>query len=56
MLRIWLGVLIVGMARAGVDEEAAFDLAYPIAAFLSWVPNLLVAEYLLRKRPLTART
>ncbi len=40
-LRIYLPVSMV----AGVD----FATAYPIIAWLCWVPNLLVAEYLLNR-------
>ncbi|MFL1429925.1 MULTISPECIES: DUF2306 domain-containing protein [unclassified Nocardiopsis] len=39
------------MLGPGVDEEAAFALAYPAIAWLCWVPNLLVAELVLRRRP-----
>ncbi|GAA0224606.1 DUF2306 domain-containing protein [Cryptosporangium japonicum] len=58
MLRLWLGVLIVaGSGLAGLDDADAFALAYPAAAFLCWVPNLLLAEWLLRRRhPLSPRT
>ena len=40
-LRLWLPVLIV----AGF----AFETAYPIVAWLSWIPNLLVAELVVRR-------
>jgi uncharacterized membrane protein len=44
-LRLWLGVLIgVQAGMAGVDADVAFDRAYLLVPFLSWVPNLLVAE------------
>ncbi|MFV2092116.1 MAG: DUF2306 domain-containing protein [Hyphomicrobiales bacterium] len=42
-LRIWLPLQLV----AGIP----FDTAYPIVAWAAWVPNLLVAEYLLRRLP-----
>ncbi|MEV7010016.1 DUF2306 domain-containing protein [Streptosporangium sp. NPDC051022] len=51
MLRLWL-VLLVPLHEvvAGLDEDAAFDRAYLIVPFLCWVPNLLVAEVMLRRR------
>ena len=52
-LRLWLAVFIVG---SGLDEQTAFDRFYPLTAFLSWVPNLLLAEWLLRRKRITART
>ena len=49
MLRLWLGVLLIAqIAGMGVSEDVAFDRAYQLMPFLSWVPNLLVAEHLLR--------
>jgi len=41
-LRLWLPVFLV----PGVP----FEVAYPIIAFLCWIPNLMVAEYLVRQR------
>ena len=50
-LRLWLGVLIAGqIGPAGVEEQVAFDRAYLLVPFLSWVPNLLVAEWYLATR------
>jgi uncharacterized membrane protein len=50
-LRLWLGVLIaVQSGLAGVDPDVAFDRAYLLVPFLSWVPNLLVAEWYLATR------
>jgi uncharacterized membrane protein len=50
-LRLWLGVLIgVQSGMAGVDPDVAFDRAYLLVPFLSWVPNLLVAEWYLATR------
>jgi len=39
-LRIWL--------PAGVASGVPFEIAYPVVAWLSWVPNLVAAEWLLR--------
>lgn len=41
-LRLWLGV----SGASGID----FDLAYPAIAWIAWVPNLLVAEWWIRRR------
>jgi uncharacterized membrane protein len=50
-LRLWLGVLIAGQSGLfGVDPDVAFDRAYLLVPFLSWVPNLLVAEWYLATR------
>ena len=52
-LRLWLGGLIaLQIAVAGVDDGVAFERAYLLVPFLSWVPNLLVAEWYLRRRRL----
>jgi uncharacterized membrane protein len=50
-LRLWLGVLIAAQAGlGGVDAAVAFERAYLLVPFLSWVPNLLVAERYLATR------
>jgi uncharacterized membrane protein len=54
-LRLWLLVLIAGQtALAGVDAGVAFDRAYLLVPFLSWVPNLLVAEWYLARHAVPA--
>ena len=40
MLRLWIPVSIA----SGIP----FDVAYPVVAWLCWVPNLVVAEVLFR--------
>lgn len=50
-LRLWLLVMI-GVQRP-IDDTAAqvaFDRVYPIVPFLSWIPNVLVAEWVIRRR------
>jgi uncharacterized membrane protein len=42
-LRLWLP----GSVAAGVP----FGLAYPVIAWLCWVPNLIVAEWVLQRTP-----
>ncbi|MDE0573502.1 DUF2306 domain-containing protein [Demequina sp. B12] len=52
-LRLWLIVLIVAYTAAGAQsEDAAFASAYLWVPFLCWVPNVLVAEWLIRRRGL----
>ncbi|MBE1875475.1 DUF2306 domain-containing protein [Myceligenerans sp. TRM 65318] len=50
MLRLWLGVLMGAQGLAGVPDGVAFERAYAIVPFLCWVPNLVVAEWYLRRR------
>ena len=42
-LRIWIPLSVVG----GIP----FESAYPIIAWLCWVPNLLVAEFVFTRKP-----
>ncbi len=53
-LRLWLGVLITVQALPGgeFDFEAAFANAYAVVPFLAWLPNLVIAEWLIRRRGL----
>lgn len=48
-LRLQLGVMIAVQVMAGAPPDAAFDQAYVLVTFLSWVPNLLIAELVLRR-------
>jgi ribose/xylose/arabinose/galactoside ABC-type transport system permease subunit len=49
-LRLWSLLLVGGqVAVLGSDADAAFDRAYYVVTFLSWVPNLVVAEWWLRR-------
>lgn len=41
-LRLWLPLL---------DVTIGFDAGYPLVAWLCWVPNLIAAEWLIRRRP-----
>lgn len=47
-LRLWLPLLLKG-------AQLPFDTAYPLVAWLCWVPNLLVAEGFVRLRPRPVR-
>ncbi|NUT59449.1 MAG: DUF2306 domain-containing protein [Agromyces sp.] len=52
-LRLWLGLLIGLQAIPGdLDVDAAFANAYGVVPFLAWLPNLVVAEWLIRRRGL----
>jgi uncharacterized membrane protein len=52
-LRLWLGVLIGLQAIPGdFHFDAAFANAYGVVPFLAWLPNLVVAEWLIRRRGL----
>lgn len=55
MLRIWTGTLVAAQAFAAGDAfdfDAAFENAYDAVTFLAWVPNLVIAEWMVRRRGL----
>jgi len=58
MLRLWTGTLVAVQAFAAgggpFDFDAAFDNAYDAVTFLAWVPNIVVAEWMVRRRGLPA--
>ena len=54
-LRLWLGVMMGAQALAGVESRLAFDRAYHVVPFLAWVPNVLVAEWLIDRSAATGR-
>src|SRR4051812_21181396 len=54
-LRLWLGVLMGVQApfiTTGAEADAAFQNAYAAVPFLAWLPNLVLAEWLVRRRNL----
>jgi uncharacterized membrane protein len=53
-LRLWLGVLIAVqvLPEGGIDAGTAFANAYAVVPFLAWLPNLVVVEWLIRRRGL----
>ncbi|WP_407358100.1 DUF2306 domain-containing protein [Microbacterium sp. LTA6] len=55
-LRLWMGVFITGQLSFGddIDFGVAFDNAYVTVPFLCWLPNIIVAELLVRRRGLPA--
>ncbi|WP_456789098.1 DUF2306 domain-containing protein [Cellulomonas sp. P5_C5] len=56
-LRAWTG-LLVAVQIPSITSEAAFDAAfanaYAVVPFLCWIPNLVVAEFMVRRRGLPA--
>ncbi|MBB2923991.1 DUF2306 domain-containing protein [Cellulomonas cellasea] len=54
-LRLWTVALVAlstALGGVGADPEALFQDAYLATPFLCWLPNLLVAERLVRRRGL----
>jgi uncharacterized membrane protein len=53
-LRLWIGVLIGVQLIPGADVDFGdvFENAYAAVPFLAWLPNLVVAEWLIRRRGL----
>lgn len=54
MLRIWLPLLLLAPLALGLpwEFEPAFANAYAAVPFLCWLPNLVFAEWLIRRRGL----
>ena len=55
-LRLWFGLLVLiqlPFAAPGTFEQILVD-AYAPVAYLAWIPNLIVAEFILRARRLPA--
>ncbi|MBU6358910.1 MAG: DUF2306 domain-containing protein [Chloroflexota bacterium] len=55
-LRLWLGVLIASQlpmlqSKYGGNFDALFTEVYRVVMWLAWVPNLIIAEWLLIRRP-----
>ena len=53
-LRLWLGVLIGVqlLAGTGTDVDQMLTNAYAAVPFLCWLPNIVVAELIIRRRNL----
>ncbi|MDF2827267.1 MAG: hypothetical protein K0R01_550 [Mycobacterium sp.] len=51
-LRLWLIVLTVVQLPFGLDEAVVAANAYAPVAFLCWLPNIVVAEIIIRRRGL----
>ncbi|PYC76644.1 hypothetical protein C7C46_21950 [Streptomyces tateyamensis] len=53
-LRLWLGLLIGAQALVGshATDQQMFDNAYAAVPFLCWLPNIVVAELMIRRRNL----
>ncbi|UOE43321.1 DUF2306 domain-containing protein [Agromyces larvae] len=56
MLRLWVPALLVLQipfaGEGGFDFDASFANAYAAVPFLCWLPNVVVAEWLIRRRGL----
>lgn len=53
-LRLWLGILIGVqiLAGRGADGQTMYETAYAAVPFLCWLPNIVVAEFMIRRRHL----
>jgi len=51
-LRMWLIVLTVVQQPFGLDDAVVFANAYAPVAFLCWLPNIVIAEVIIRRRGL----
>ena len=51
-LRIWLAVLILVQLPLGVPPDAIAANAYAPVPFLCWLPNIVIAEYIVYRRGL----
>jgi uncharacterized membrane protein YozB (DUF420 family) len=55
MLRLWLGILIATQmpflqTRYAGGFDALFVEAYRVVMWLCWVPNLIIAEWIIQRR------
>ena len=56
MLRVWTPLAVVAQhPTTGAAARAAVDRAYVWMPFVAWVPNLIVAEWAIRRRATGAR-
>lgn len=53
-LRLWLFALLIPQLLLGTDFDQAYTNAYAPVPFLSWLPNIIIAELLIRRRGLPA--
>jgi uncharacterized membrane protein len=53
-LRLQTLLFVMVQVALGVDADAAFDRAYYVVTLSSWIPNLVVAEWYLRRTSRTA--
>ena len=52
MLRTWLFALLLPQLFLGIPFDQAYDAAYLPVPFLCWLPNIVVAELIIRRRGL----
>jgi uncharacterized membrane protein len=54
-LRLWGAALIlIQLPFSHADYQTVFDTAYAPLPFLCWLPNIVIAEFMIRKRRLPA--
>jgi len=53
-LRLWLFALLIPQLLLGVPFAQAYSNAYAPVPFLSWLPNLVIVELMIRRRGLPA--
>ena len=53
-LRLWLFALLIPQLLLGVPFAQAYSTAYAPVPFLSWIPNLVIVELMIRRRGLPA--
>ncbi|MGI4896563.1 MAG: DUF2306 domain-containing protein [Janthinobacterium lividum] len=53
-LRLWLFALLIPQLFLGVSFEEAYVNAYAPVPFLAWLPNLVICEFMIRRRGLPA--
>jgi hypothetical protein len=51
-LRMWLLLLMLVQLPLGIDNAQAAVNAYAPVPFLCWLPNLVIAEYIVYRRGL----
>ena len=55
-LRLWLGILIgfqvLSNSLFGTTFDDYYENAYPVVPFMCWLPNIVVAENMIRRRNL----
>jgi uncharacterized membrane protein len=54
-LRTWLGVLVLlqlAVEKGPVNGDHVYNTAYAVVPFLCWLPNIVVAEFIIRRRGL----
>ena len=53
-LRLWLFALLIPQILSGVPFAQAYHSAYAPVPFLAWLPNIVMVEFMIRRRGLPA--